>query len=188
MYCKMDDKERFRSSAKTHGVDVYSRILENTRTNLKALLKKRQEIEEQMRSLQRITNTVLAVCEEDAVELPSDLVLPFDEDVPLSISLVDAVRAVLKQQGLVGLPPSAQASTKDSYTFQLGLFIGVQSLRSVRRPFPRHPLTRRCCHAQPCSEHPGWGPPHPRSLPISSRSRFLLRGQIPRRLSNSPKE
>lgn len=42
-------------------------------------------------------NTVLAVCEEDAVELPSDLVLPFDEDVPLSISLIDAVRAVLKQ-------------------------------------------------------------------------------------------
>ena len=44
-------------------------------------------------------NTVLAVCEEDGVALPPDLLLPFDEDVPLSISLIDAVRAVLKQAG-----------------------------------------------------------------------------------------
>jgi hypothetical protein len=95
----MDDKERIRNSAKIYGVGVYARILENARTNLRALLGKRQEIDEQTRSLQRITNTVLAVCEEDGVLLPFDLLLPFDEDVLLSLSLIDAVRAVLKQHG-----------------------------------------------------------------------------------------
>ena len=43
--------------------------------------------------------TLLATCEEDGVILPPDLLLPFNEEMPLSISLVDAVRAVLKARG-----------------------------------------------------------------------------------------
>jgi hypothetical protein len=95
----MDEKERFRLSARNHGVGVYGRILRAARDECERLLKQRQQIDRQTKDLQRPMNTILAVCEEDGVELPSDLVLPFDEDVPLSISLIDAVRAVLKVRG-----------------------------------------------------------------------------------------
>ncbi len=46
-----------------------------------------------------MVGTLLATCEEDGVILPPDLLLPFNEQMPLSISLVDAVRAVLKARG-----------------------------------------------------------------------------------------
>jgi hypothetical protein len=94
----MDEKERFRNSAKIHGLGVYERTLQAARADLRALLEKRQAIDRRTKELQRFMNTLLAVCEEDAVELPSDLVLPFDGDVPLSLSLIDALRAVLKQR------------------------------------------------------------------------------------------
>jgi hypothetical protein len=94
----MDETERFRNSAKVHGVGVYGRTLQAARAELKALLERRQAIDRRTKELQRFMNTLLGVCEEDAVDLPSDLVLPFDDDVPLSLSLIDAVRAVLKQR------------------------------------------------------------------------------------------
>ena len=78
---------------------VYERALVAARAELRALLKKRQAIDRRTKDLQHYVGKVLAVCEEDGVLLPSDLLLPFDEDVSLSFSLIDAVRAVLKQRG-----------------------------------------------------------------------------------------
>ena len=95
----MDDKDRFRISARIHGVGVYERALEAARAELRKLLKWRQAIDRRTNNLQRFTGTVISICEEDGVPLPPDLLLPFDEDVPLSLSLIDAVRAVLKVRG-----------------------------------------------------------------------------------------
>ena len=99
MYRMVDDKERLRISARINGVGVYERVLRAARAEQEKLLMLRQAIDRRTQGLQRITNTVLAVCEDDGVPLPPDLLLPFDEDVPLSLSLIDAVRAVLKQRG-----------------------------------------------------------------------------------------
>ena len=97
MFSMTDDKERFRNSARIHGVGVYERVLRAERAELEKLLTWRQAIDRRTQSLQCSVNTVLAVCEEDGVALPSDLLLPFEVSVPLSISLIDAVRAVLTQ-------------------------------------------------------------------------------------------
>ena len=93
----MDDKERFRNSARIHGVVVYERALTAARAELRKLLKWRQAIDRRTKQLHGFTGTALSICEQDGVELPSDLLRPFDEDVTLSLSLVDAVRAVLKR-------------------------------------------------------------------------------------------
>ncbi len=99
MFSRTDDKERFRNSARLHGVGVHERALKAAQAEMRKLLQWRQAIDRQTKDFYTLTGTVLSVCEEDGVELPSDLVLPFDEDAPLSLSLIDAVRAVLKQRG-----------------------------------------------------------------------------------------
>lgn len=95
----MDEKGRLRNSGRIHGVRVYENSLKAGRAELKKLLERRQAIDRRTKELHRFTGAVLSVCEEDGIELPSDLLLPFDEDETLSISLIDAVRAVLKQSG-----------------------------------------------------------------------------------------
>jgi hypothetical protein len=97
MSLMMDETEQLRISARIYGVGVYERALQAARAELKKLLRRRQAIDRRTKSLQRFTGTILAICEEGGIELPSDLVLPSDEDVLLSTSLIDAVRAVLKQ-------------------------------------------------------------------------------------------
>jgi len=99
MSLMMDDKEQLRISARIHGVGVYERALLAARAELRKLLKWRQAIDRRTKDLQRFTGTVISICEEDGVPLPPDLLLPFDEDTPLSLSMIDAVRAVLKQCG-----------------------------------------------------------------------------------------
>jgi hypothetical protein len=94
-----DDKQRIRNSARVHGVAVYTRLLVNLRDKQTQLLKKRQGIDHDLVELQRTFNTLLAACKEDSVSLPSDLLLPFSEEMPLSLSLIDAVRNLLKQSG-----------------------------------------------------------------------------------------
>ena len=85
-----DYKDRLRNSARFHGVCVYTRALE--------ALRQRQGIDERMAELQRSVNVLLEVCEEDSVPLPSDLLLPFSEEMPLSISLIDAIRHLLMRR------------------------------------------------------------------------------------------
>ena len=95
-----DYKDRLRNSARSHGVGVYTQSLEVLRNELATLLKQRQVIDERMAELQRSVNVLLEVCEEDSVPLPSDLLLPFSAEMPLSISLIDAVRHLLKQHSV----------------------------------------------------------------------------------------
>jgi hypothetical protein len=59
----MDEKERFRNSAKIHGVGVYERELKAARDECARLLKQRQQIDRRTKELQRFMNTVLSVCE-----------------------------------------------------------------------------------------------------------------------------
>ncbi len=94
----MDDKDRIRNSARVHGVGVYSRSLTNLRDEQTRLLKQRQGIDQRMAELQRAFSVLIAVSEEDGVSLPDDLLLPFNEQMPLSVSLIDAVRNVLVQR------------------------------------------------------------------------------------------
>ena len=94
----IDEKERLRKSARLHGVAVYTRSLEALRNELTTLLRQRQAIDERMAEIHNSENLYLAVCEEDGVPLPSDLLLPYNEEMPLSLSIVDAIRNLLKQR------------------------------------------------------------------------------------------
>lgn len=94
-----DNKERIRNSARVHGVGTCIRRLQTLRNEQIKLLKQRQGVDQRMVEIQRDVNQLVSVCQEDGIPLPSELLLPFNEDMPLSLSLADAVRNLLKQRG-----------------------------------------------------------------------------------------
>jgi hypothetical protein len=93
-----DDKQRIRNSARVHGLGVYTRSITALRDEHTKLFKQRQGIDQRMAELQRELNVRIEVCEEDGVPLPSDILLPLNEEILLSLSLIDAIRNLLKQR------------------------------------------------------------------------------------------
>jgi len=95
----VDEKQRLRIAGQIHGPGVFSRALKAARNELEVLLKQRQEIDKRIMALQRTVDALIAVCEEEGVELPADLLQ--DVELPASATgFTDAVRNVLKESGL----------------------------------------------------------------------------------------
>jgi hypothetical protein len=131
----IDEKERLRISGQIHGPGVYTRALEAARNELAGLLQQRQEIDKRVMQLQRTVDALLAVCEEQGVQLPSDL-LPPELESPTPIGFTDAVRNILRERGL----PMGPIAVRDAL-----VDMGIDMNKYSNPMVPVHNTLKRLC-------------------------------------------
>src|SRR5437016_2854236 len=89
------ENNKLRISGQIHGQEVYIRALEAAQKELGALLQDRQRIDDRIANLQRTIDGLHAVCEEQAVQIPTHLQKAAGLPTEAILGLTNAIRAVL---------------------------------------------------------------------------------------------
>ena len=131
----VNEKERLKIAGQIHGSGVYTRALEAARRELEDLLRERQGIDKRIIDRQRTVDALLAVCEEEGVQLPANLI---PNNLASPIGFTDAVRQVLRESGI----PIGPRTVRDRL-----IASGINMTKYSNPMVPVHNTLKRLCES-----------------------------------------